>query len=670
MALLMSGNVNDLGYNYMSNEGRIQVEKLLKLNSTWVYSDLEKGGEPATNLAIQDSLDRKATLIVVSSQVNVNTALKWAKSTQTTHPNVYWMIRGRAANAKEYPNVGFFGFNSAVLQYILGYFAGLETKTGAVGFVAPGLPIQKLFTANAFFIGAKKSNPNIKFFHIYTGQWLDPTLAKGAAEELLKVGCDLIGMSQDDMSVQEVVMKNSSYGLGATGYRERLIYGESIAVSYLTYWTDMLRHFAEKVQNGTNGPEHYNGEIANGALALDEFSFRVEPEVKRKTEEEFERAKNPNFNQYRCDPGFKVPFFAGNVDENGCIKNDIIFYSSEVMLPGMTPLGQYVVPTTFVPFSKSIIYGFSITSGFCILVSLVTICLVLYYRNAKVIRSSSPSFCVAILFGAITIFTAIILWAQNPTNGICRARIWMASLGYSFMLGNLIIKNWRIWLLFDNPKLKRRKITNWKLFPFVAGIILLDALILALWVGLGDIVAEQRTGIDGLGEFEYHNVCSSNKAGNVVLYILLIFHAIMLLVGCFISFKIKAVDIEEFNESKPISTTLYSISFCLFIIIPLMVSPQSVANQTIIICACGLFTTFSTLLILFGSKFLTIAKEGPAFNETFRTPSKNKDMFNTVDVELGATRDPGITGVLEISEAEQATSGSGVVSPSATTSQA
>ncbi|KAF2072194.1 hypothetical protein CYY_006491 [Polysphondylium violaceum] len=639
IALFLSGDFNDMGYNYMMNEGRVRTEKNLKLTHTMYYSNLE-GEDEKTGEAIEEAIREGSNLMIISSQVHATIGIQYAR--KYLDANIFWLIRSKSRPTPDnLPNVAILNYNSAQLQYLLGYFAGLTTKTDKVGFVSPGYWVQKLLTVNSFYVGAKRANPNIKFYSVYTGSWFNPDVAARASLELISQGVDLLGMSQDDMTVQTTVIENNgTFGLGATGYPERLIYGEAIGMSYITNWTNVFTHYAETIINNTWIPyDVYNANIKDNTLQMDSFSYRVSQTVQDRFNAEYNLFKLDNtYRPFMCDPGYDVEY---TLDSKGCVKTEAEFYGNSLLLPEIEDFGLYTVPLEFVPYPDSLKYGLSITAGICIFCTLASMGVVLYYNNAKVIRSASPTFCIAILIGCLFVFIGVILWAQNPTDNLCRSKIWMISLGYTIMLGNLLVKNWRIWLLFDNPKLKRRVLTNFKLFPWVGGIMLLDILILALWNGLGDITATKKPGVDGLGKYEYLDVCTFNQKGDIMLYILLIFHGIMLLVGCFVSFKIKVVDIDEFNESKPISTTLYSIAFCLFIVIPLMVSPQSNANQSIIICACAIFTTMSSILILFGSKFHKMIVEGPAINETFRSSSntKNSETFSGNDHEMEKKED-------------------------------
>ncbi|KAN0018722.1 hypothetical protein ACTFIU_008654 [Dictyostelium citrinum] len=624
IAVLLSGSPNDLGYNYLMNEARVKAESELKLDFSMYYENLEESMEEAEK-AFQDALNKGANLIVVGSFVHVGLGLKYAALTKDQ--DVYWIIRGNKRPNPDLPHVVILNFNSFELHFLLGYFSGLMTKTGVVGFVAPGPDVNTISTDNSFYLGAKYARPNITFLNVYVQSWYNPTVSYSAAKMLIKNGADLIGMSQDDMSCQKAMMDSGLIGIGATGYPTHLLFGTNVGISYITNWTNLYVKYAQHVINDDwpDYSSYFTNLSREDSIFIDDYSYKVPIDIQNLVNDEIKRLKNTSYIPYRSDPYLAqlgIPF-----DSNGLLVEDQ-FRANKILLKGdniskVIDFGQYSIPIEFIDYPNSLKYGVTIVSSFCIFLCLVCMLLVMVFKKARVIKSSSPAFLLLILLGCCIIFAACILFAQSPTDQTCSARIWLLSLGYTLFLGNLLVKNWRIWLLFDNPKLKKRAITNWKLYPWVFGILAIDVMILGIWQGLGNINAESRIGYDSLTQYQYKNVCSSDDQGSIALYLLLVFHGLVLLVACFISFKIKVVDIEEFNESKPITTSVYIITFCLFIVIPLMVSPQSVTSQTTIICVCAIVTTLISMLLLFGSKFYKMATQGLAINETFATSTKS-----------------------------------------------
>ncbi|KAN0026683.1 hypothetical protein ACTFIV_007673 [Dictyostelium citrinum] len=642
ISVLLSGDWSDMGYNYQMNNARIKAESALKLEMSLCYKNLEVSIDLARQ-AIEDSIEKGANFIVISSSVHTNIGYEYARLHRDK--DIYWLIRGRGRPVPDdLPKVAVINFNTHLLHYTLGLVSGYLTTSGTVGFISPGPQILALANSNSFYLGALASRKNVTFLNAYTGSWFNPEVSYKASQMLISNGADFIGMSQDDMSVQKALMDSGKMALGITGFSNRLIWGSDIALSYITDWSDVFIKYAGHILNDTwpAYDDYYTTLAEGGSLLFDTFSYRVPADVQNLVSLEIEKLKNSSYQPFRCNPMYSQINLT--FESNGCA-NDMEFKNTKLLLKGTNisktiNLGLYTIPIEFVDYSRSMQLGLTIVSGFCILFCIVSMILVIMFRHAKMIKSASPAFCLLILFGCIIIFTGCIIFSLSPTDDLCRARVWLLSVGYTIFLGSLLVKNWRIWLLFDNPKLKKRSITNWKLYPFVAGILAADVLILALWQGLGNIRSESRIGIDSLTKYQYANVCSSNDQGSIALYILLVFHGIKLLAACFISFKIKAVDIEEFNESKPIASSIYIITFCLFIVIPLMVSPQSVSSQVITIVVCAIVTTLISISLLFGSKFYMMATEGLALNQTFATSTKSSSF--SLSLEKQKSRSNGM----------------------------
>ncbi|KAN0026684.1 hypothetical protein ACTFIV_007674 [Dictyostelium citrinum] len=632
IAVLLSGDFSDLGYNYQFNEARVKTESILKLTEFSLYYKNLDESEEQSEAAFKDAIEQGANLIVVASSGQTAMGLKYAKLYKDS--DIYWIIKTSARPTDDLPKVAVLDFNTDRAHFTLGYFAGKMSKTGVVGFVSPGEYIAS--NGNAFYLGAKEARPNISFVTTFTGSWFNPEVAYKAAQMLISNGADFLGMSQDDMSVQKAVIDSGSLGLGVTGYPTRLVYGSAnIGLSYITDWTEVFVKYASHVINNTWPASDYYKTSLNpgGSLLFDEYSYLVPQEIRDLVDAEINILKNESFTPFRCNPMYADIGFI--LDGNGCISYSDFEKNQQVLkgdkLSKTINFGTYTIPIEFVDYSSSMKLGITVTSSICIFLCIISIIIVLVFRTARIIKSASPAFLFLILMGCIIIFIGCIIFSQSPNEGTCRARVWLLSVGYTIFLGSLLVKNWRIWLLFDNPKLKKRSITNWKLYPWVAGILAVDVLILAFWQGLGNIRSESRIGIDSLTKYQYANVCSSNDQGSIALYILLVFHGIKLLVACFISFKIKVVDIDEFNESKPIASSVYIITFCLFIVIPLMVSPQSVASQVTTICVCAIVTTLISISLLFGSKFYKMITQGVGLNQTFASSSKSSSFSQSLE---------------------------------------
>ena len=67
------------------------------------------------------------------------------------------------------------------------------------------------------------------------------------------------------------------------------------------------------------------------------------------------------------------------------------------------------------------------------------------------------------VLGTIILYLAIVLFAiPTPSlkviTGLCVARLWFLSLGVSLAFGTIIMKMFRVYIIFRNPTPKRKRV--------------------------------------------------------------------------------------------------------------------------------------------------------------------------------------------------------------------
>ncbi|KAN0031262.1 hypothetical protein ACTA71_010347 [Dictyostelium dimigraforme] len=630
MIMLLSANVNDMGFNNMMNQGRIGVIKNLQIeDSRLIIVD----GQNETTDLVEPILQNEDIDFVICTSQGHTAACKYFASKYLNHPTVktQFLIRGSGATTA---NLIQFNYNFASCNYMSGYFAGLHTRTNKIGFLSPGAPKVNDAWVYAFWLGAKQVNPNIEFYYYNVGAFLNPDASERATIDLLDRGCDVIGNTLDDFSSGITIMSKGYRTIGTNGFPQKLIYGEKILYSYAYNWTKLFLPITKNVKAGyTNNTQWY------GDFDLDEnknffsidYSYGVSTDTLNKMNQQITFLKSTSrfTHPYYCNnlmPEYtKINNFnlstAPNVNNSICIDHST-FLKINSPFPGMTYLGLYNISLNEVKFTQSVQNGFSILSGILIGITMLMIVGIIKYSKTPSMRSASPIFLNFILVGGIIVYIGIIVWVGPMSTSSCNARLWLVTLGFSTLIGSLVVKNFRIWLIFDNPELKSIKITNYQLFPWVGACLVINIILMAILTSVGDLKQIDAMNIDSLGKYEYMKVCKMNHSGASTLYTILAYFAALLLVGVFVSWKIRIVDIQEFNESGAIANTLYAISFCLFVIVPLMISPQDKQSETIILCTTGLFITTAALSIIFIPKFWRVFRKGA--NESEINYSKKK----------------------------------------------
>jgi len=70
------------------------------------------------------------------------------------------------------------------------------------------------------------------------------------------------------------------------------------------------------------------------------------------------------------------------------------------------------------------------------------------YQNTPVVKAASPLFCYLILTGLIIGASTVFLMAGRPSPVVCVLRPWFVAIALALVMGNLLVKTWRISRIF------------------------------------------------------------------------------------------------------------------------------------------------------------------------------------------------------------------------------
>jgi len=113
-------------------------------------------------------------------------------------------------------------------------------------------------------------------------------------------------------------------------------------------------------------------------------------------------------------------------------------------------------------------------------------------RKSKVIVKSSPIFCYDMLLGFLLGFAALLTMVGRPSAAKCASTIWLFSLGFALVFGNLLVKTNRIYKIFLNKKLSRTVMRDKDLMLHLGGFVALECIVLILWSATVDPTRKNR----------------------------------------------------------------------------------------------------------------------------------------------------------------------------------
>ena len=164
--------------------------------------------------------------------------------------------------AKDYPDIVFehaTGYKKAAnfatydvrtyqSAYLAGLVSGYTTKTNTLGFVG-SVPVPEVVRKiNAFTMGARSVNPNVKVKVVWINAWFDPGKEKQAAETLIGQGADVLIQNTDSTATMQTAEQKKVHAFGWDSDMKKF--------GRVSNWGVYYSHLIEQVQSGkwTNTP--------------------------------------------------------------------------------------------------------------------------------------------------------------------------------------------------------------------------------------------------------------------------------------------------------------------------------------------------------------------------------------------------------------------------------
>ncbi|EGG22405.1 G-protein-coupled receptor family 3 protein 5 [Cavenderia fasciculata] len=210
-------------------------------------------------------------------------------------------------------------------------------------------------------------------------------------------------------------------------------------------------------------------------------------------------------------------------------------------------------------------------------------------------RYSSPLFCLFIIVGALLSFVSIYTLLPTPTDRLCIAFPWTLGLGYCIVFGTLFTKTWRTWRLFSNArKFKIISISTKMMFSVVGSFVLLESVFMIIWTTV-DYPQIEAAPIYKSGQAQLQCV----QQYEPWWYVFVFYKVFYIIVGVFLAFKTRNV-VDSLNESKPITMSLYNLTFVMLISVPLGFILNDYPTAVLVIEVVAILLSFTaTVCLLF-----------------------------------------------------------------------
>ena len=274
VAFVYVGPVGDMGWSYAHDQGRQALEKALSYVETTYVEAVPEG--PDAERVLRDLATKGHNVIFATSFGYMDSVLAVAKD----FPKVTFE---HCTGYKTAENVGIYDGRGYQGWYLAGIVAGKMTKKNVLGYVAP-YPIPEVVrNMNAFALGARSVNPNVKVNIVWINAWFDPTKEREAAQALIDLGADVVARESDSAEPDKLCEQEGIYAIGYNSDSSALA-PKAVLTAPIWDWGVYYTQVVQDVHDGkwTNAP--YWGAMVDGLIKLAPFGAMVPEEARKLVE--------------------------------------------------------------------------------------------------------------------------------------------------------------------------------------------------------------------------------------------------------------------------------------------------------------------------------------------------------------------------------------------------
>jgi basic membrane protein A len=286
-AFVYVGPVNDFGWTYAHDQGRLALEEM---GVETAYAELVAEGPDAARI-VRDFAEKGYDIVFATSFGYMDSVIEVAQE----YPDV---VFEHATGYLTAPNVGIYDGRGYQGWYLSGIVAGSMTEANKLGYIAP-YPIPEVVrNMNAFALGARSVNPEATVTPIWIFDWVNPPKEREAAEALYDLGADVIARESDSTEADKLAQERGIYVIGYNSDVTRDQAPDAFLTAPIWHWEVFYEQVVEDVAGGTwtNTPVWWG--LSEGLMSLAPIADFVPDEVKALVEAEQARILSGEFDVF------------------------------------------------------------------------------------------------------------------------------------------------------------------------------------------------------------------------------------------------------------------------------------------------------------------------------------------------------------------------------------
>lgn len=280
--------------------------------------------------AVQDLIDAGAGMVFLCG----NTYPAAAQEVIAQNPKTAFATIATGADA---PNLTVYFARMHQGRYLAGALAAMRTKSDVIGYVASTPKAPVIREINAFTLGARRMNPNVRVVVAWSGVWAEPEQEAATTRRLIeKTGADVVTYHQDDRTVPDTC---ETLGVDYIGFNDWLPKSAHCLGSVICRWDIYYRHVIQQYLKGEqNAVKNRWIGVDQGAIWLAEVPEKIGLETGYalvNLRREIENRRHPIFRGPIRDNTGVLRAGDGEV-----VRDDTLIYRMDWFVEGVEFLGE------------------------------------------------------------------------------------------------------------------------------------------------------------------------------------------------------------------------------------------------------------------------------------------------------------------------------------------
>ena len=270
VAMIMNGSIEDRSWGQSHYEGMRKTAKELNLDVLY----RERIPADRTSEELMEGLIAVGAKIIIANSFQLG---PYVQNVAGRHPDVKFF---HASGVKYSKNMSTYFGRIYQMRYLSGIVAGMQTKTGKIGYVAAFDIPEVVRGINAFTLGVKKANPDANVIVRWTKSWNEDDACAEATRALLarNDSIDVLTLHTDSHEPMRIA---DSLGLWIVGYSldNASVYPKHFLTAPVWRWENFYTpHILEVLKKKFVGKNYWSG-LNSGVVDLAPFTEHVSPEA-------------------------------------------------------------------------------------------------------------------------------------------------------------------------------------------------------------------------------------------------------------------------------------------------------------------------------------------------------------------------------------------------------